>query len=162
MLNTANVTSMSSMFSGCYSLTSIPMLNTAKVWDMGYMFYGCYSLTSIPMLDTTKVTNMGSMFSGCYSLTSIPMLDTTKVTNMGSMFNICYSLQTANLENIKNTCIFDKTSLLTKESILYLINNEAATSAITITLSSYCYNKYSTDADVTAALANHPNVSLAK
>ena len=56
----------------------------------------------------------------------------------------------------------NNTSLLTKDSLLYIINNEAATSAITIKLSSYCYEKYSTDADVTAALANHPNVSLAK
>ena len=62
---------MSSMFSTCYSLTSIPQLDTSKATDMSSMFSGCNSLTSIPQLDTSNVTNMSYMFSNCNLLSSI-------------------------------------------------------------------------------------------
>jgi hypothetical protein len=78
------------------------------------------------------------------------------------MFYKCNSIQTAKIKNLKIALQVNETSLLNKESLLYIINNEAATSAITITLSSYVYDKYVNDADVVAALANHPNISIAK
>jgi hypothetical protein len=81
---------------------------------------------------------------------------------MSSMFYYCYSLQTANIEGLKPALQVNNTILLSKESLLYIINNESATSAITIKLSSYCYDKYAEDADVVTALTNHPNISLAK
>lgn len=138
MLDTINVTNMKSMFSSCSSLISFPLLNTSSVTDMYNMFYYCYSLTSIPMLDTINVTNMNSMFSNCYSLTL------------------------ANLKNIKLAYQLNNSAILSKDSLLYIINNEAATSAITVKLATYAYDKWATDADVVAALANHPNISLAK
>ena len=45
---------------------------------------------------------------------------------------------------------------------MYLINNEASTGAITIKLAPYAYTRLSNDADVVAALAAHPNISLAQ
>jgi hypothetical protein len=42
-----------------------------------------------------------------------------------------------------------------------MIENEAATSAITITLHANAYARLSTDLDIVAALENHPLVSLA-
>jgi hypothetical protein len=81
---------------------------------------------------------------------------------MKDMFICCFSLQTLNIEGLKLALQVNNTSLLSKESLLYIINNEAATSAITIKLSSYCYIKYAEDADVVTALTNHPNISLAK
>lgn len=90
------------------------------------------------------------------------MLDTSNVTNMSNMFYYCYSLTHANLKNVKLAYDLSKATLLSKDSLLYLINNEAATSAITIPLASYAYDRWATDVDVVAALANHPNISLAK
>ena len=162
MLDTSRVTNMSFMFYGCYSLTTIPMLDTSRVTNTSQMFNGCTSLTSIPMLDTSSLKNMGFMFYGCYSLTTIPMLDTSSVTSVIYMFDNCYSLTHANLKNVKLAYQLNYSALLSKESLLYIINNEAATSARTITLASYAYDKWATDADVVAALANHPNISLAK
>ena len=92
MLDTSQVTNMSSKFYDCTSLTTIPTLDTSKVTDMRNMFQGCTSLTSIPALDTSQATNMNSIFSGCTSLTSIPALNTSKVTNMGGMFISCARL----------------------------------------------------------------------
>jgi surface protein len=158
---TSNVTNMIGMFNSCRSLTAIPMLDTSKVGEMRSMFYYCHSLTSIPMLDTSNVTDMSSMFVSCFPLTSIPMLDTSNVTNMSSMFGACYSLTHAYLKNVKNAYQLNSSPLLSKDSLLYLIDNEAATSAITITLASYAYERLASDPNIVAALANHPNISLA-
>ena len=161
-IDTSGKTSMYRMFFNCSSLTAIPMLDTSNVTSMQQMFYNCYSLTAIPMLDTSNVTYMNHMFNGCRSLTAIPMLDTSNVTDMYQMFYDCYSLTHANLKNVKLACDLSAANLLTKSSLLYLINNEAAESAITIKLASYAYDKWATDLDIVAALANHPNISLAK
>ena len=105
---------------------------------------------------------MSNMFSSCYSLVSIPQLDTQKVTSMSYMFGDCYSLVTANLKNAKLAYQLNNATKLSKESLLYIINNEAATSSITIKLSSYAYTRLANDADVVAALANHPNISISQ
>ena len=161
-LDTQNVTNMQNMFYYCYSLVSIPQLNTQKVTNMSIMFSSCYSLVSIPQLDTQNVTNMQYMFNCCYSLVSIPQLNTQKVKNMSIMFSYCYSLTHANIKNAKLAYDLSKANLLSKESLLYLINNEAATSAITIKLASYAYTRLANDADVVAALAAHPNISISQ
>jgi surface protein len=160
-LDTSNVENMSYMFYGCYSLVTIPQLDTSNVTNMSNMFSYCYSLVSIPQLDTSKA-NMSYMFNYCYSLVTIPQLDTSNVTNMTDMFFYCRSLTHANIKNAKKAYQLNYSALLSKESLLYLINNEAATSAITITLASYAYDRLANDADVVAELAAHPNISISK
>jgi hypothetical protein len=81
---------------------------------------------------------------------------------MSAMFGNCYSLTHANIKNAKLAYDLSTANLLSKESLLYLINNESATSAITIKLASYAYTRLAEDADIVAALAAHPNISLAK
>ena len=161
-LDTAKVTDMTYMFQDCRSLVSIPQLDTSKVTGMSFMFSYCSSLISIPQLDTKNVTNMSRMFQYCYSLVSIPQLDTSKMTGMSNMFYYCNSLTHANLKNANLAYDLSKANLLSKESLLFLINNEAATSAITIKLASYAYTRLAEDSDVVAALANHPNISISK
>ena len=102
------------------------------------------------------------MFYNCYSLVSIPQLDTSSVTSMGNMFYYCYSLTHANLKNAKLAYDLSWANLLSKESLLYLINNEAATSARTIKLASYAYTRLANDPDIVAALAAHPNISISQ
>lgn len=140
----------------------LPKIDTSGKTNMNYMFDSCYSLVSIPQLDTSNVTNISYMFQSCRSLVSIPQLDTAKVTNMSYMFDGCYSITHANLKNVKRAYQLNYSALLFKDSLLYLINNEAATSAIRITLHSYAYERLATDADVVAALVNHPNISISK
>ena len=89
MIDTSNVTTMSRMFDGCKSLTTIPLLDTSNVTSMYYTFNGCKSLTTIPLLDCGNVTTMNYMFNGCSSLTTIPLLDTSNVTDMYGMFDGC-------------------------------------------------------------------------
>ena len=47
------------------------------------------------------------------------------------------------------------------KSVLYMINNEAATSPITITLHADVYNRCMANEDILAALEAHNNISLA-
>ena len=162
LVTPATITTMGRMFMSCHSLVSIPPLDTSNVTDMSSMFGSCNSLVSIPPLDTSKVTSMNSMFGYCYSLANIPLLDTANVTSIRNMFRDCNSLTIANLKNVKLAYDLSIATKLSKDSLLYLINNEAATSAITIMLASYAYTRLAEDADIVAALANHPNISLAK
>ena len=94
LLDTSNITNMSSMFRNCTSLVFIPKLNTSNVTNMSYMFFGSDLLTTIPQLDTSSVTDMGSMFNNCTSLTMVPQLNTSSVIDMSYMFNYCTSLTT--------------------------------------------------------------------
>lgn len=103
------------------------------------------------------------MFSTATSLVTIPEVDMQKVATVSSApFNKCYALKDIRVKNMRVNMTFANCYQLSKESILYMINNEAATSAITITLNTNVYTKYAEDADVLAALVNHPNISLAK
>ena len=175
-IDTSNVLYMTQMFSNCSSLVCVPVLNTSNVLSTPFLYSGCSSLLSAPMIDTSKstnmlgmyrdcssskVTNMQGMFSGCARLVNINYLDVGNVTNVTSMLANCRSLRFCNLKNLKLSIDISATSLLEKSSLLYMIENAAPTSSITITLSAYCYNKFSTDADVLAALSAQPLVSLA-
>ena len=124
-LNTANVTDMNYMFSGCSALTSLNLknFNTENVTDMNYMFYGCSALTSLDLknFNTENVTDMYNMFDGCSDLTSLDLtnFNTTKVTNMSNMFSFCSALTSLDLTNFNTTNVtymynmFDGCSALT-------------------------------------------------
>lgn len=118
-------------------------------------------LVYMPKIDTSSVTSMSYMFYNCYSLVSVPLFNTSSVISMDNMFYNCTSLVYCNLKNLKLSVDISVTSLLEKSSLLYMIENAAPTDAITIKLSAYCYNKFSTDADVLAALSAQPLVLLA-
>lgn len=187
-LNTSNVTSMSGMFKSCYAIECVPQLDTSNVTNMSAMFQDCHALSFVPLFDTSKVTNMSYAFYQCTSLASIPQFNTSKVGDMSSMFFSCNALVScppldaagvifdsylhsifANcnalcyvlIKNLKEQLDLRYSDLICKESLLYIIRNEASSSSITISLSDYTKEKLANDADVVAALAEHPNISLA-
>ena len=94
-LNTSEVTNMSSMFSGCTSLSSVDLcnFNTSKVTSMSAMFYNCGSLTSIDLsnFNTSKVTSMFTMFYGCRNLKTIILPDDLTFIDL-VQFQYCSSL----------------------------------------------------------------------
>lgn len=184
-LDTSNVEDMYAMLRDCSSLVLIPPLDTPNVEDMSYMLYSAESLRVFPQLDTSRVTNMDNMFRGCRAITRLPLLNTSKVTVMDYMLSYCtelssieeldmlkvtsadsmllynYGIRICHIKNLRSSIEINKTPFLEKESLVYMIQNAAPTSAITITLSSYCYNKYNSDPDIVAALSAQPLVSLA-
>lgn len=185
-IETQGVRYMNGMFQNCYALVCVPPFDTQNVIDFSYMFYGCYSLVTTPKFDVSHAYTMSGMFQYCYSLVTCSLLFNKEQTidNVGSMFAYCYSLNSISeiyqassvassfygcsslvnckLHKITKDVNFGHAISFSKESLLYIINNEAATSAITITLHSYAYERLANDADIVEALTNHPNISLAK
>lgn len=133
MLDTSQVTSMSSSFSGCTDLTSIPALDTSKVTSMSYMFSGCSSLTTIESIDFSSCTSTSSMFPSYYDyrkltsihvkgsisfswtsngFSSIPNLDFNSIKSILEAMNRCTNPETAKTMSFKAT-MTDQDSQLT-------------------------------------------------
>ena len=96
---------MNYLFSGCYSLISLPDISswsTNNVYDMTYMFGNCSTLKSlrdISKWNFSKTSDMSFMFYNCSSSKSFPInVDwknkINKRTKTLNMFEGCYSLQT--------------------------------------------------------------------
>lgn len=187
MLDISNVTNIVRVFYNCYQLRCIPPLDWSKVNKSAHayafncctslrtldvsnlplggniygMFYQCVSLREVSLADSSQVTNAGSLFYMCTALRRINLLDLSSATSVETMFSFCFNLD-VRIKNVKTSLDAKYLYGLTKDDLIYLINNEASTSSITITLASNIYDKYSTDPDVVEALANHPNITLAK
>ena len=82
-------------------------------------------------------------------------------TDYTDFFTHCFKLEYVRLKSVANNLSMSNSSYLQESSILYMIQNEAATSAITITLHADAYARAMANADIVAALQAHPNVSLA-
>ena len=123
-IDTSNVTSMSSMFSYCESLTSLDLssFNTSNVTDMSYMFDYCRALTSLDVssFNTSNVTDMNYMFGECYALTSLDLssFDTSNVTDMSYMFNYCSSLTSLDLSSFDTSNATDMSYMFSECSSL--------------------------------------------
>lgn len=187
MLDTSSVTKMKQMFYQCYALVCIPQLDTSLVITMEGIFNQCYSLSYVPVLDMSAGPAVRQMFGNCYSLQAVPALDLSKCRDFGFMYSNCYSLMFipqivfktswnvnisnifyksialvyCNIKNLRDSIELYYSPLLSKESLLYMIENAVPEEAITITLAEYCYNKYNSDPDIVAALSAQPLVSLA-
>lgn len=94
-VDTSQVTSAASAFSGMKKLTSIGGLenwNTSNITTMNRMCYQCEALQSIAGMEkweTSKVTDMSEAFAGCLSLSDASPTDswdTSSVTNKENMF----------------------------------------------------------------------------
>lgn len=77
-------------------------------------------------------------------------------------FNSCSELENIQLKSINKNVWFQDSPKLTKDSILYMIQNSAATSAITITLHPTAYAMAIADTDIQAALEEKTFVSLSQ
>lgn len=155
-----NVTVISNLFSGCISLITAPNIYAEKVVSIFQVYLSCYSLKNIGIAQTGELTNIQNTYNGCYSLQKIS-IDASHATNIGGMLDKANSMRLCYVKGLIASIDISATSILEKSSLLYMIENAAPTSAITITLSAYCYNKFSNDPDVVSALSAQPLVSLA-
>lgn len=70
------------------------------------------------------------------------------------------NIETINIKGLKVSIRFYGSQRLSKESVLYMINNSEATTAITIGLNKAVYDVMKDDADIIAALAEKTNITL--
>lgn len=115
-----------------------------------------------PDRDFTKLS-IGTMNWMCQRgtkpLTIMGTFDVGNVPNNNSL-NIGGNIKTITIKNLSKNIKFYDSKVLSKESVLYMINNSAATSAITIGLQQAVYDAMKDDADIIAALAEKTNITL--
>lgn len=92
-------------------------------------------------------------------LTIMGTFDVGNVPDNNSL-NIGGNIKTINIKNLSKNIKFYNSKVLSKESVLYMINNSAATTAITIGLQQEVYDAMKDDADIIAALAEKTNITL--
>ena len=140
LLNTSNVTDMSSMFdmTGYRAMTSLNLGNnfdTSNVTNMYDMFFytGYTAMTSLNLgdkFDTSNVTNMYRMFNatGAAAMTNLNLgdkFDTSNVTNMRGMF---FATGAATMTNLNLGNKFDTSSVTDMESMFSRTGEKAMTS----------------------------------
>ena len=117
VVDTSNVTNMSSMFEMCQSIESIDLskFDTSNVTNMSHMFYYCRNMTDINLssFDTSNVTSFQGMFFFCEYLETLNVssFDTSSATDMSSMFSNCSALETMNLSNFNTSNVTDMSSM---------------------------------------------------
>lgn len=137
----------------------LPIRDTNTASSLSYQFTnGDWEL--IIVQGNQSITAVGSAFGANPKLRKISGCSINQ-TSGSVVINGAYSLEELYFRGIKINFSVPNSSRLSVASVLYMIQNEASTSAITITLHATAYARALTDADVQAALAAHPNVSLA-
>lgn len=80
-LDMEGVTSLSSSFRNCTSLTSFPLIDTSNVTDFTSTWFSCTGLTSFPLIDVSSATELSQTWRNCQSITSFPLINTSTITN---------------------------------------------------------------------------------
>ena len=145
----------------------------AGMWNTTINKYVCFSNNKMEVLNlhvvvnpsadvsTINVTQTESLFSNAGNLRIILPACVLAAENWNSnCFAGCYRLEEVRIIRLRSNISFVDSALLSKNSILYVIQNTTATSAITITLHPDAYARLADDAEIVAALEAQPLVSL--
>lgn len=105
--------------------------------------------------------SMSYTFYNCGQLMSINnVLNVANVTTFSQAFGLCPNLIYVYMQSLNRSVSFSSSSKLSKASLLYMIQNAAPTSAITITLHADAYARLANDADIVAALKTQPLITI--
>lgn len=110
-----------------------------------------------------QVASLNHAFCGCSKLRQIlgKILASSHSINTTNAFNGCTSLEDLRLAGLGGSISFADSPLLSNESILYMIENATATTAITITLHEDAYMRAHESEDIIQALDGKEKVSIA-
>lgn len=108
--------------------------------------------------DEIKIVDFNWAFQGDKKIREVQGI--INVKGARSDLSIGGNIETINIKGLKVSIRFYGSQRLSKESVLYMINNSAATSAITIGLKQAVYDVMKDDADIIAALAEKTNITL--
>ncbi len=121
----------------------------------------CNKLVAV-MLPNIRLSQMVYSFMHCPKLAKIfNTLDVSAVSSFNNVFVACNNLRDISLKGLKANIDWSGAPRLSMTSIAYAITN-AGTASFTITLAPAVYAAAMADADVQAALAAKPNVTLAE
>ena len=170
----ANGASMSSLYEGYTNLRTCLSRNPRYKYprvlggynqiDMNQSFQLCSTIEIINVTGHTIYVKAAiGVFQQCEKLVRVyDILNFASVSKNGLQYTFatCPSLESVRIKAIKVDISFSDCSKLKKDSIVYIIQNAAPTSAITITLHPDAYVRLAEDADIVAALVAQPLVSL--
>lgn len=108
--------------------------------------------------DEIKIVNFDWAFQGSRKIREVQGI--INVKGIRSSLSVGGNIETINIKGLKADIKFYGSQRLSKESILYMINNSEATSTITIGLSKAIYDVMKDDADIIAALVEKTNIIL--
>lgn len=112
----------------------------------------------------TSVVSMHATFAYSsrlkYIIPTIVVSETKTSNDVTNTFTGCKALVLCKLKRLRYSFSFKDCPLISKESVQYIIDYSASTSAITITLHPDAYARLADDADIVAALEAQPLVSL--
>ena len=127
-LDMSEVTNMSRMFWGCWSLRGLDLSNfsTSNVTNMQEMFGDCNALERIDIssFTTSNVTTMKWMFSSCPALQELDLsnFNTENVTNMSGMFSSSSALQTLDLSYFDTENVTDMSYMFSGCQVLQTLD----------------------------------------
>lgn len=123
-------------------------------------YYPNSSPSQIEAFNQIKVFNMNWMLQANKKpLTIMGVFNVHYVTNNDSL-NIGGNVKTINIKNLSKNIKFYASKVLSKESVLYMIQNSEGSDAFTIGLNKEVYDVMRNDADIIAALAEKTNITL--
>lgn len=161
------------MYVGCYMRTNLEnysYLNLNGIFNGEDMFYKCYNLEVLKFyakigIKTFKVNSLKRFLYDNKKLRSV--IGDIEISNSAqtdgdfiSAFFGCQALETIHIANVYANVSFNDSPNLTKDSILFLINNSNATKPIAVTLHPTAYAMAQADTEIQAALGDKTNVSL--
>ena len=170
----ANGASMASLYEGYTKLRTClqrnPRYNYPRAIggysaiDMNQSFQLCSAIETINISGATiYVKTAIGAFQQCEKLVRIHdilNLGAISKTGLQGIFATCLSLESIRIKAIKVDISFCDSPNLSKESVVYIIQNAAPTAAMTITLHPGAYARLTNDSDIVAALEAQPLVSL--
>ena len=138
--------------------------NSIQAFCYGNKAIKCVTFTPMYWLEN-KNTKISASFRYAFNSSNIEhivgLIAGKTSTFDTTSFEDSYFLKTIPIVELNKDISFQSSGELSVKSILYMIQKEAATSAITITLHANAYARAMANADIVAALEAHPNVSLA-
>lgn len=114
-----------------------------------------YTLTAF---DEIKIVDFNWAFQGNKKIREVQGIINVKEARFN--LSIGGNIETINIKGLKVSIRFYGSQRLSKGSVLYMINNSEATTAITIGLQQAVYDVMKDDADIIAALAEKTNITL--
>lgn len=108
--------------------------------------------------DEIKIVNFNWAFQGDKKIREVQGI--INVTEARTDLNIGGNIETINIKGLKVSVKFYNSQRLSKESVLYMINNSEATTTITIGLNKAVYDVMKNDIDVILALGEKSNIVL--
>lgn len=127
-------------------------------WNSKVERYYVYTSHDFPK----RVSSIQQMLQGCTNLKEFDLyLDCSRVTNATNAFSGCAKLETVWLKFVNFNTSFEDSPNISKESILYLLQNASPSSNIVVTLNATAYATLSVDADIVSALTSQPLITLA-